>query len=76
MSDVEIEYCVPCGFLDRAIDVQRAILQALGQEVDRVSLVTGAHGVFSVRVNGHTVFDKEEDVYDVDAIVRTVRERL
>lgn len=76
MTDIEIEYCVPCGFLNRAIDVQRMLLQLLGNEIDRVSLVTGSHGVFNVRVNGHTVFDKDEDEYDVDAIVRQVRERL
>lgn len=76
MTDVEIEYCVPCGFLDRAIDVQRAILRALGQEVDRATLATGDHGVFVVRVDGHTVFDKDDDEYDVDEIVETVRDRV
>lgn len=76
MTDVEIAYCVPCGFLDRAMDVQRATLRSLGREIDRCALVTGDHGVFSVRVDGHTVFDKAEDDYDVDAIVRAVRERV
>jgi selenoprotein W-related protein len=75
MTDVEIEYCVPCGFLDRALDVQRAVLQSLGEEIDRATLVTGDHGVFDVRVDGDQVFDKEEDEFDVDAIVRRVRER-
>jgi selenoprotein W-related protein len=75
MTDVEIEYCVPCGFLDRALDVQRAVLQSLGEEIDRATLVTGDHGVFDVRVDGEQVFDKEEDEFDVDAIVRRVRER-
>ncbi|WP_255150336.1 SelT/SelW/SelH family protein [Halorarius halobius] len=76
MTDVEIEYCVPCGFLDRAQDVQHALLSSLGQEIDRCALVTGDHGVFRVRVDGHTVYDKEEDEYDVDQIVRDVRSRL
>lgn len=76
MTDVEIEYCVPCGFLDRAIDVQRALLQSLGQEIDRCALVTGDHGVLAVRVDDETVFDKEVDDYDVDAIVRRVRDRV
>jgi selenoprotein W-related protein len=75
MTDVEIEYCVPCGFLDRALDVQRAVLQSLGEEIDRATLVTGDHGVFDVRVDGEQVFDKEDDEFDVDAIVRRVRER-
>lgn len=75
-TTIEVEYCVPCGFLGRAIDVSEALLGALGGEVDRVSLVTGDHGVFEVRVDGETVFDKEEDAYDVDEIVRAARAEL
>jgi selenoprotein W-related protein len=76
MTDVEIEYCVPCGFLDRAMDLQRALLQNFGERLDRVALVTGDHGVFVVRVDGERVFDKSEDEFDVDAIAREVRGRL
>jgi selenoprotein W-related protein len=74
MTEVEIEYCVPCGFRDRALDVQEAILNGVEQELDELSLVMGDHGVFVVRVDGETVFDKEEDDFDVDEMVRQVRE--
>ena len=76
MSDVEIEYCVPCGFRDRALSVQRAILNGLESDLDRVSLVTGDHGVFRVTVDGEAVYEKSEDDYDIDGIVRQVRKRL
>jgi selenoprotein W-related protein len=76
MSDVEIEYCVPCGFLNRATDLAEALLSTLGQDVDRVALVTGDHGVFRVRVGDEPVFDKETDEYDVDDITRRVRAEL
>jgi selenoprotein W-related protein len=76
MSDVEIEYCVPCGFLNRATDLAEALLSTLGQDVDRVALVTGDHGVFRVRVGDDLVFDKETDEYDVDDITRRVRAEL
>ena len=76
MTHVEIEYCVPCGFLDRAIDVQKALLRSFGDRLDRVALVTGDHGVFVVRVDGDPVFDKADDEFDVDAITRRVRERV
>ncbi|MFC6755740.1 MULTISPECIES: Rdx family protein [Haloarcula] len=76
MTAVEIEYCVPCGFRDRALDVQRAVLNALETELDRVSLVTGDHGVFRVTVDGEAVYEKSEDDYDIDGIVRQVRDRL
>jgi selenoprotein W-related protein len=73
MTDIEIEYCVPCGFLERASDLAETLLSSLGEELDRVSLVTGDRGVFRVTVDGEVVFDKDEDDYDVDAIVREVR---
>lgn len=72
MTTVEIEYCVPCGMLDRAQDVQHAVLAEYGEEVDSVALVTGDNGVFEVRADGDVVFDKESDEFDVDAIVESV----
>ena len=76
MTDVEIEYCVPCGFLNRAEDVQHVLLSNFAEQLDSVTLRTGDHGVFTVSVDGQTVFDKSEDEYDVDEIARLVREQL
>jgi len=76
MTTVEIEYCVPCGMLDRAQDVQHALLTEYGERLDAVALVTGDSGVFRVRADGEQVFDKESDEYDVDAIVASVGERV
>ncbi|NEU58155.1 SelT/SelW/SelH family protein [Halorussus sp. MSC15.2] len=75
MTDVEIEYCVPCGMLDRAQDVQHALLSEYGERLDSVALVTGDSGVFEVRADGEQVFDKDEDEFDVDAIVESVGQR-
>lgn len=76
MTTVEIEYCVPCGFLERAEAVQHALLTNFGEEIDELSLITGDHGIFEVRVNGDVIFEKAEDEYDVDQITRDVRARL
>ena len=73
MTHVEIEYCVPCDFRNRALDVQEAILNGLEQELASVTLVMGDHGVFRVRADGDLVYDKEEDEFDVDDIVRGIR---
>ena len=72
MTSVEIEYCVPCGHLDRAIDTQRALLETFGRRLDGVRLKTGENGVFKVRVDGELVYDKAEEGYDLDAIVDAV----
>ncbi|MDS0298380.1 Rdx family protein [Halogeometricum sp. S1BR25-6] len=76
MSEVEIEYCVPCGFLERAEEMQHAVLEQFGERIDRVSLVTGDHGVLTVAVDGELVWDKSEDEYDVDEVTRRVRAAL
>ena len=76
MTRIEIEYCDPCGFLDRAEDVQHALLTNLAEEIDEVALVTGDHGIFQVRVGDDLVFDKAEDEFDVDEITRQVRSEL
>jgi len=75
MTEVEIEYCVPCGMLDRAQDVQHKLLEEYGERLDSVAIVTGDSGVFEVRADGEEVFDKEEDEFDVDAIVESVGEK-
>lgn len=76
MTTVEIEYCVPCGFLDRAQRIQRQLLEQFGEELDSVALVTGDHGVLRVTVDGELVYDKEDDEYDLDAITRDVKAQL
>jgi selenoprotein W-related protein len=59
--------------LDRALDVEEAVLRQFGNQLERVSLVTGDHGIFVVRVDGEVIFDKDEDGFDVDEIVRRVK---
>ncbi|MXR52880.1 SelT/SelW/SelH family protein [Halovenus sp. WSH3] len=73
MTTVEIEYCVPCGFRERALDVQQAILNGLETELEELSLVMGDHGIFQVRADGEVIYDKAEDDLDVDEIVREIR---
>jgi len=76
MASVTIEYCVPCGFRERALSLQEAVLTSLEGELDSCTLEMGDHGVFTVSVDGETVYDKADDEYDVDEIVRTVREHV
>ncbi|WP_299270168.1 SelT/SelW/SelH family protein [Halorientalis sp.] len=76
MPEVEIEYCVPCGFLERAENVQHVLLATFGEKLDAVTLRTGANGVFRVTVSGDLVYDKQESEYDVDDIVRRVRDHV
>lgn len=74
--DVEIEYCVPCGHLDRAIETQRHLLETHGEQLDTVALRTGSGGVFIVRADGQQVWDAKDDGYDLEVIDRIVSDRL
>ena len=74
-TDVEIEYCVPCGHLEMAIDTQRTILSEFGQDLRAVALVTGDKGVFKIRVNGEEIFDKSMG-FDEAAILAAIKERI
>lgn len=75
MTDVEIQYCVPCGHLDQAIDTQRELLEEFGQRLDGVRLTTGDSGVFVVSVDGDPVYDNREtdEGFDIDEIKETIR---
>jgi selenoprotein W-related protein len=73
MTTVEIEFCLPCGYLNRAEDVQHVVMQSLGETIDAITLVPGDNGVFTVTVDDETIFDITDDDYDVDQIVRNVK---
>jgi len=72
---VEIEYCVPCNYLPRAIDAQKAILERFGQQIDGVKLKTGASGVFAIRVDGEQVYSKPEE-FDIEAVIESISGRI
>lgn len=55
MSTVTIEFCLPCGYLNRAEDVQHVLLESFGESITSVTLVPGDNGVFTVSVGDETV---------------------
>ncbi len=67
---VEIQYCVPCGYLERALEAEKAILQAFGQEIEGVTLVTGEKGVFTLRADGDTIYAKPEEFNLTEVVAR------
>jgi len=74
-ANIEIEYCVPCGHLDRAIDTQRVILETFGQEVDGVRLKTGHGGVFTIRVDDQQIYDTTQG-FDLGTIISDIEARI
>lgn len=77
MAAIEIEYCVPCGLLKYAIESQQVLLETYGRELDAVTLKPGHGGVFTIRIDGEPVFDKDEDGgYDLDTVTAAVAARI
>jgi selenoprotein W-related protein len=74
-ANVEIEYWVPCGHLNRAIDTQRAILEHFGRQVHGVRLKTGHGGVFPIRVDDDQIYDKTKG-FDIDGIIAEIEARI
>jgi selenoprotein W-related protein len=73
--NIEIEYCVPCGYLSRATEAQTRLLETFGNRLESVSLKTGRQGVFTFKADGEVVYAKP-DLFDMEAIVRAIAERL
>ncbi len=77
MSEVNIEYCVPCGLLEHAVETQEALLEAFGNDLDGVRLQPGGGGVFEVSVDDELVWDRDDGDGEIDstAITEAVRDR-
>lgn len=73
--NIEIEYCVPCGYLPRATEAQTRLLEEFGNAIEGVTLKTGRKGVFTFTVDGEQIYAKPDE-FDIDAIVGTVRGML
>lgn len=76
MTKVEIEYCVPCGHRDNALETADAILETYGRDLDGVQLTPGGGGIFEVTVGDDIVFDNNDSGYDIDTIVEDVGARI
>ncbi|WP_136718266.1 SelT/SelW/SelH family protein [Halorientalis salina] len=72
MTSVEVEYCAPCGFIDRATETQTQILESCGDTLEGVELVPGDGGIFEVRVDDVIVFDVDDEEYDLATIMEGV----
>lgn len=73
---VEIEYCVACGYLDRAVEIQRGLLEAYSNQLEGVFLRPGHSGVFKVRVDDELALDAQEEGFDLDRVYKEIDERL
>ncbi len=78
MKTITIKYCQPCGFMPRALDLAKDVLQAYGMAYNKnlsLNLQPGDKGIFEVLVDDSVVFSKEKQGRYPDAkeIIDAVR---
>jgi selenoprotein W-related protein len=74
---ISIEYCTGCRWLPRAAWLAQELLGSFEAELAEVALVPGSGGVFVVRLDGETVWDRATQGFPEPAAVkRAVRDRI
>lgn len=57
---LEIEYCTQCRWLLRAAWMAQELLTTFESELGEVALMPGRQGIFEVRLEGDTIFSRQE----------------
>jgi selenoprotein W-related protein len=75
---IEIEYCTQCRWLLRAAWMAQELLTTFEQEIGEVALRPGTGGVFEVRIEGDTVWSREDEgrFPDIKELKQRVRDRI
>lgn len=55
MTRIDIEYCVECLYLGRALEVAEVLLNEFSDEIEALALVPGTRGVFTVALDGEAI---------------------
>ncbi|WP_079031897.1 SelT/SelW/SelH family protein [Streptomyces specialis] len=76
-NKVRIAYCTQCRWLPRAAWLAQELLGTFEAELSEVALAPGTGGVFTVEVNGETVWDRKTQGFpEPTAIKRLIRDRV
>jgi len=57
---LEIEYCTQCRWLLRAAWMAQELLTTFEKELGEVALIPGEGGIFEVRLEGKSIFSREQ----------------
>ncbi len=77
MNRVEIQYCTGCRWLLRAGWLAQELLTTFQNELDEVAIKPGKGGIFTVRLNGELLSDRERDggFPDLPLLKQAIRDR-
>lgn len=58
---IAITYCTQCNWMLRAAWMAQELLSTFGQDLAEIALIPGTGGVFTINVDGRTVWDRKAD---------------
>jgi selenoprotein W-related protein len=75
---IAITYCRQCQWLLRAAWMAQELLSTFSEQLGQVALIPGTGGVFTIEVNGTTIWDRVVDggFPDVKALKQRVRDAI
>ena len=75
---LEIEYCTQCRWLLRAGWMAQELLVTFEAELGEVALVPSAGGIFEVRLDGETIWSRNDrgTFPDLAELKRLIRDRI
>jgi selenoprotein W-related protein len=75
---LEIEYCTQCRWLLRAAWMAQELLTNFENGIGELALISGAGGIFEVRLDGETVFSRKQEgrFPESKELKRLVRDRI
>lgn len=60
MNKIRIEYCTSWGYIGRAVALARSLLNEHKNNIEELSIIPSAGGVFEITLNGELLFSKKE----------------
>ncbi|HED04796.1 MAG TPA: SelT/SelW/SelH family protein [Candidatus Fraserbacteria bacterium] len=60
MAQVQIEYCVECLYLARALETAQALLESYADQLSSLELLPGSRGVFTVTLDDRVLYRMKE----------------
>lgn len=58
---ITFTYCTQCNWMLRTAWMAQELLSSFGQDLDSVTLVPGTGGVFTIQIDGETVWNRKVD---------------
>lgn len=57
---IEIIYCRPCRYWGQALKDAGSLFEQFNPQIDAFQLTAGDDGIYEVKVDGKTIFSKDE----------------